>query len=38
MGVRHLGLLAQAAGNIAVNEAQQGDGAECDANHGAEYG
>lgn len=34
MGVGHLGLLAQAASDTAVDEAQDGDGAERDANDG----
>lgn len=34
VGVGHLGLLAQVASNTAVNEAQNGDGAECDGNDG----
>jgi hypothetical protein len=35
VGVGHLGLLAQAASDNAVNEAQDGDGAESDADDGA---
>lgn len=34
MGVGHLGLLAQAGSDTTVNEAQDGDGAECNANDG----
>lgn len=34
MRVRHLGLLAQATSDTAVNEAQDGDGTECNGNDG----
>lgn len=34
MRVGHLGLLAQAASDTAVNESQDGDGAECNGNDG----
>lgn len=35
VGVGHLGLLAEGAGDDAVDEAQDGDDAQCDGNNAA---